>query len=138
MRLNRRAPGIAMALAIVVGGVAQAQKAGGILRVEHIDNPPSALMHEEGTASVAMPFQPIFNNLVLYEQHIERQSIETIRPELATAWKWNADKSQLSFTLRTDVKWHDGKPFTADDVKCTFEQAAGLEGKSLRKSPRDA
>ena len=41
--------------------------------------------------------------------------------DLATEWK--LDGTAWVFTLRDGVKWHDGSPFTADDVKYTFERA---------------
>ena len=40
----------------------------------------------------------------------------TPKPLLATAWKVSADGLRYEFTLRQGVLWHDGKPFTADDV----------------------
>src|ERR1044071_4526976 len=67
--------------AVVFSGGAQAQKSGGILRLEHIDNPPSASIHEEGTQSVVLPFMAVFNNLVLYDQHVARNSLDSIRPD---------------------------------------------------------
>ncbi len=39
------------------------------------------------------------------------------RPWLATTWAWSADGLSLSFDLRTDVTFHDGSPFTANDVR---------------------
>ncbi len=41
-------------------------------------------------------------------------------PMLATDYKWNSDNTQVTFTIRPNVKWSDGKPFTADDVAFTF------------------
>ncbi len=41
-------------------------------------------------------------------------------PMLATDYKWNSDNTQVTFTIRQNVKWNDGKPFTADDVAFTF------------------
>ncbi len=41
-------------------------------------------------------------------------------PMLATDYKWNSDNTQVTFTTRQNVKWSDGKPFTADDVVFTF------------------
>jgi peptide/nickel transport system substrate-binding protein len=38
-------------------------------------------------------------------------------PKLATAWKLSLDAKELTFMLRPDVKWHDGKPFTSADVQ---------------------
>jgi peptide/nickel transport system substrate-binding protein len=41
-------------------------------------------------------------------------------PELATAYKWSPDGKTLTITLRSGVKWSDGKPFSAADVAFTF------------------
>jgi peptide/nickel transport system substrate-binding protein len=46
---------------------------------------------------------------------------EKIVPWLATEWSSSADGLKWSFTLRDNVKWHDGTPFTADDVAFTIE-----------------
>ncbi len=42
------------------------------------------------------------------------------QPWLATSATWNSDFTQITFKLRTDVKWSDGKPFTSADVVYTF------------------
>lgn len=42
-------------------------------------------------------------------------------PDLATKWQADADGLAWTFNLRPDVKWHDGQPFNADDVKYTFD-----------------
>lgn len=39
---------------------------------------------------------------------------------LATGYTWNADKTQITFTIRQGVTWSDGQPFTAADVAFTF------------------
>lgn len=46
-------------------------------------------------------------------------------PMLAESWKPNADGSVWTFNLRKNVKWHDGTPFTADDVVATMDRLAG-------------
>ena len=94
-------------------------KSGGILRMYHRDSPGSASIHEGATYSINVPFMPIFNNLVMYDQHKAQNSLDTIVPDLAQSWAWSGDGKKLTFKLRNDVKWHDGKPFTAADVKCT-------------------
>ncbi|TYK96494.1 peptide ABC transporter substrate-binding protein, partial [Streptococcus pyogenes] len=96
-------------------------KSGGIFRIYHRDSPGSASIHEGSTYSVNIPFMPIFNNLVIFDQHVAQNSTSTIRPELAESWAWSGDNKTLTFKLRKDVKWHDGKPFTSADVKCTFD-----------------
>src|SRR5262249_26781658 len=45
-------------------------------------------------------------------------------------------RQQLIFPLRQGVKWHDGKPFTAADVKCTWDLLAGKPNEKLRINPR--
>src|SRR3546814_1315041 len=87
---------------------------------------------------VIVPFMPVYKGLVVYDQLERRSSLDTIRPDLAESWSWNDDRTKLTFKLRDGVKWHDGEPFTAADVKCTWDLVAGLDGKKLRKSPRAA
>jgi len=124
-----------VALTVAASG-ASAQKYGGVLKIQHMDTPPSASIHEEATVSVAIPFMAVYNNLVIFDQNVARNSFESIVPELATKWTWSSDGKQLAFKLRQGVMWHDGKPFTAQDVRCTFEMLLG-EGK-LRRNPRGA
>jgi peptide/nickel transport system substrate-binding protein len=42
------------------------------------------------------------------------------QPDLATRWDASQDGRLITFTLRTDVTWHDGRPFSADDVAYTL------------------
>jgi peptide/nickel transport system substrate-binding protein len=79
---------------------------------------------------------PVFNNLVMYKQDVKQNSMDSIVPDLAASWTWSEDKTELTFKLREGVKWHDGKPFTAKDVKCTFDLLMGKSKDSLRKNPR--
>src|SRR5437762_3514914 len=136
MRRNRLAA-FALAVLGVAAGPALAQKQGGTLQVYHRDSPASMSIHEEATWSTIMPMMGVFNNLVLYDQHIKQNSPQTIRPELATGWNWNEDGTELTFKLRRDVKWHDGKPFTAADVKCTWDMLLGRGKEKLRLNPRE-
>ncbi len=112
-----------------------AQKAGGTLRVSHRDNPPSASIHEEATISTVMPFMSVYNNLVVFDPDSKQNRPDRIVPDLATEWAWSNDGKDLTFKLREGVKWHDGKPFTSADVKCTWDMLTLPESK-LRKNPR--
>jgi len=111
-------------------------KSGGILRMYHRDSPGSASIHEGATYSINVPFMPVFNNLVMYDQRKAQNSVETIVPDLAQSWAWSGDGKKLTFKLRNDVKWHDGKPFTAADVKCTFDMLMGKSQQKFRQNPR--
>src|SRR5215207_4032848 len=98
---------IIAALALAVASPAAAQKSGGILKIQHMDSPPSPSIHEEATVSVAVPFMSLFNNLVMFDQNKPKNSLETIVPDLATSWSWSGDYKKLSFKLRDGVTWHD-------------------------------
>jgi peptide/nickel transport system substrate-binding protein len=117
---------------------ALAQKQGGILRQYIIDSPASMSIHEEATVVAERPVMAVFNNLVLFDQHVAQNSLQTILPELATGWSWNEDGTELTFTLRQGVRWHDGKPFTAADVRCTWDLLTGKAADKLRVNPRKA
>jgi peptide/nickel transport system substrate-binding protein len=129
-------PLIAAGAALAMADGAMAQKSGGILRMYFQDNAPSASIHEEATTSTVVPFMPVYNNLVLFDQEQPRNTIDTVKPDLAESWHWSEDGKQLTFKLRSGVKWHDGKPFTAKDVKCTFDMVRGVSSAKLRKNPR--
>src|SRR5208282_3131303 len=124
-------------LALGVANTALAQKQGGILRVYHRDSPASMSIHEEGTVGVMMPMMGVFNNLVLFDQHVPQNSLQSIVPELATSWSWSEDGKELTFNLRDGVKWHDGQPFTAEDVKCTFDLLTNKGKEKLRLNYRE-
>ena len=126
---------LALALALFPA-LAHAQKQGGILRVQHRDSPSSMSIHEEGTISTVLPVMGVFNNLAVYDQHKPQNSLETIVPELATSWSWNTDFTKLTFKLREGVKWHDGKPFTSADVKCTWELLNGTAKEKFKINNR--
>src|SRR5262249_35485628 len=136
---GRQAPWRALALlvtAVLAAGPAAAQKSGGILKLYHRDSPGSLSIHEEATVSAVAPAMGIFNNLVLFNQHEKQNRPEFIGPELAESWSWNDDHTKLSFKLHQGVKWHDGKPFTAADVKCTWDLLTGRSADKLRLNPR--
>ena len=115
---------------------ALAQQAGGTLRIGHFTSPASVSMLEELTAAVNRPMMSVFNNLVIFKQDELQNAPDTIVPELATGWQWNEDGTELTFALRQGVKWHDGKPFTAADVKCTMDLLQGKGTEKLRINPR--
>jgi peptide/nickel transport system substrate-binding protein len=72
----------------------------------------------------------------MFDQHVKQNSLSSIVPDLATGWSWNEDGTELTFPLRQGVKWHDGKPFTAADVKCTWDLTSGRASEKLRVNPR--
>ena len=134
----RCAAAAGLLIGIGLANPAIAQKQGGTLRVFHRDSPASMSILEEGSISAIMPMMGVFNNLVLFDQHVPQNRVESIVPELATSWSWSEDGTELSFKLRQGVKWHDGKPFTAADVKCTYDLLTGKASEKLRLNYREA
>ncbi len=128
-------------LAAMIGAAsahAHAEKSGGVLKMPDFASPASMSIHEEVTRAAVNALMPVFNNLVLFDQHKAQNSIETIVPDLAESWSWDQSKTALTFKLRHGVKWHDGQPFTAADVKCTWELLQGKTAEKLRLNPRKA
>ena len=117
---------------------ALAQKPGGILQMLDFASPASMSIHEESTITAGIPMMGVFNNIVLFDQQIPQNSLASIVPDLATAWSWSEDGRELTFKLHQGVKWHDGKPFTAADVKCTWDRLRGADADKFRINPRKA
>src|SRR5437016_237205 len=135
-RLRAAAAAVALLIAISGGGTASAQKRGGILKMYSPDSPPTMSILEEATLTSQAPMMGVFNNLVMFDQHVKQDSLKSIVPDLATGWSWNEDGTEVTFPLRQGVRWHDGKPFTAKDVKCTWDLLTGKSSEKLRVNPR--
>src|SRR5260221_2022988 len=127
---------VGLLLVLTAAGPAWAQKPGGVLKIQHWDSPASMSIHEEATYSVVVPIMGVMNNLVLYKQDVPQNSLQSIVPDLAESWSWSEDGAELTFKLRQGVKWHDGKPFTAKDVQCTWDLLLGKGEAKLRGNPR--
>ena len=72
------------------------------------------------------PFNPAVNAVSLgfvYEPLVYVNLLQDQKetPMLASSYQWNADKTSIVFTIRPNVKWNDGQPFTAEDVAYTFD-----------------
>lgn len=58
----------------------------------------------------------VYNGLVKYDKNIK------LTGDLAEGWSVSKDGLKITFNLRKGVRWHDGKPFTAEDVKFTYQK----------------
>src|SRR6202043_3993326 len=123
-------------IALSAAEAALAQKPGGILKMYTVDSPASMSILEEATVFAERPMMGVFNNLVMFDQHVKQNSLSSIVPDLATSWSWSEDGTELTLPLRQGVTWHDGKPFTAKDVQCTWDLLTGKASEKLRVNPR--
>ncbi|MDQ4068465.1 MAG: ABC transporter substrate-binding protein [Actinomycetota bacterium] len=90
---------------------------GGTLVVA-IQSDPGSLNPAVTTSGVIHPAsEMMFNGLVGWGAD------GALTPELAESWTVEGNGTAYRFTLRPGVKWHDGRDFTSDDVKFTFERA---------------
>lgn len=102
----------------------EAPRYGGILPV-HVNGPtPSFDIHQESTAYVIQPVACAYNSLVKFDP---LQPTEIIG-DLAQRWEVSEAGNVYTFYLHKGVKWHDGQPFTAEDVKFSLDR--------IRKPPR--
>jgi peptide/nickel transport system substrate-binding protein len=58
----------------------------------------------------------VFNGLLKYDKDLK------LSPDLAESWKVTDNGRVITFQLRKNIRWHDGQPFTADDVLFTYQQ----------------
>ncbi len=116
--MNRIKVRLAALLAALVLGVSAAQSE--IVIAQGIDV-PGFDPHGHHTTAVEAVLVNIFDYLIF------RDADGNLEPALATAWEPIAEDA-WRFTLREGVTWHDGEPFTADDVKFTLERVATDSG----------
>ena len=142
MPLRRSVRLAPLALLLVIAGSlpvpAQTPKSGGVLRTHPLSAPPSLSPHEESTIATVQPASACYNNLIYFDPAKKQEGEGTIIPELAERWSWQDGHRNLVFLLRKNVKWHDGKPFTSQDVKYTFDAVRGAPDAAakLRVNPR--
>ena len=60
-------------------------------------------------------------NVLLFDGLTDHDGTGQIVPRLAESWDYDPDTMTYTFHLAQGVTWHDGEPFTAADVKFTFE-----------------
>jgi len=116
MRRMASAPAV-LALLMAVSAQAQEPKQGGTLTFTY-EPEPSALSTIATTAvPTALVSSKIFESLLEYEGP-ELTPVEG----LAESWDVSEDGKTYTFKLRDDVQWHDGEPFTSEDVKFSVEK----------------
>lgn len=127
---------VLLAAALATALPASAQKAGGVLNAITFDIPASFSILEEPSSATTFAMLPCYNNLIFYNPARAEESGEDVSGELAEHWAWSDGGKRLTFRLRKGVTWHDGKAFTAADVKYTYNLVRGVGERKLRLNPR--
>lgn len=93
--------------------MAWAQKAGGTLVQITQPEPPNLAPYISTAGPISQVTAKVFDGLLEYGFDLKPKA------SLAESWSVSADGKTISFKLRSDVKFHDGKPFTSADVQFT-------------------
>lgn len=106
---------------ILISGEVNAEEKprhGGILTFAVGSEPPTYDGHRESTFAVIHPIGPHYSYLLKFipEQYPK------VEGDLAESWSISEDKKTYTFKIRKGVKFHDGSPLTAKDVKASYDK----------------
>ncbi|MBM4441293.1 MAG: hypothetical protein FJ027_12825 [Candidatus Rokubacteria bacterium] len=120
--------GVLVAALAATGVAQQAEKPryGGVLNWFNYGDPARLDVHAESPLVVQQATAGVYSGLL----HKEPDDPTKIAPDLAERYTVSADGRTYTFHLRKGVKWHDGQPFTATDVKATFDRVLNPDFKS--------
>jgi peptide/nickel transport system substrate-binding protein len=112
--MTRFIVGGAAAVALALGGAAaMAQQAGGTMVKIVQPEPPSLASYLSTSGPIGLVAPKIYEGLFDYDTDLN------IVPALAESYEVSEDGKTVTFTLRQGVTWHDGEPFTSEDVQFT-------------------
>ena len=107
-----------LAAALLAAGAASAQGTLSIGFADPVSSADPQLNNHAGDRSLALHF---------WDSIINSRDGGKLEPALASSWKALDDKT-WEFKLRSDIKWQDGTPFTADDIVYSFQRARNVPG----------
>src|SRR5688572_28612383 len=107
-------------LLVLAGGVqaAETPRRGGVLMAVIGADAPSLDSHQESTFATLQMVAPLYSTLL----QIDPYQYPKIIGDVATEWKISPDGLTYTFKIRRDIKFHDGSPLTAADVKATYDK----------------
>ncbi|MBI2907940.1 MAG: ABC transporter substrate-binding protein [Chloroflexi bacterium] len=97
---------------------AELPKSGGVLKHAGARDEGTFDLHVTGRSLPADQIASAYSGLLQYDPEDGRKII----PDLAESYRLSPDAKKVTFTLRKNVRWHDGKPLTAADVKFNFDR----------------
>ncbi|TAK74008.1 MAG: hypothetical protein EPO16_11635, partial [Dehalococcoidia bacterium] len=97
-------------------------KAGGRVARASSGDPPSFDQHGQSSTVSNLPSSPFFNTLVQFDPTKPDEKPTDIIPDLADSWEVSKDGMTYTFKMKQGVKYHDGTPFVAADVKESLQR----------------
>jgi peptide/nickel transport system substrate-binding protein len=91
---------------------------GGILLAAIGADAPSLDPHQEQTFATLQPIAPLYSTLL----QIDPYNYPSVIGDVATEWKISADGLTYTFKLHPGIRFHDGSPLTAADVKASYDK----------------
>ncbi len=117
-----------VALAILIGALPLAQasmvsgaetpRRGGVLLAAIGADAPSLDPHQEQTFATLQPVAPLYSTLL----QIDPYGYPNVIGDVASEWKISPDALTYTFKIRPDIRFHDGSPLTAADVKASYDK----------------
>ena len=101
-------------------GAAHAAAMGDTLTIAYNVNLP-AFDPSVGPSAVNPTIQAIYRSV--FDQFVGQKPDLAFEPGLLTAWGWNDAKTKIWMDVREGVTWHDGSPFTPEDIVWSLERA---------------
>jgi len=113
--MNNIFKGFLVAVALMMSSfAAKAQEAGGTLAFLVQPEPPTLASYVSTSGPIGLVMPKVYEGLFDYDNDGK------MVPMLAESYEMSADGKTVTFKLRKNVRWHDGKPFTSADVKFTI------------------
>ncbi len=106
----------ALGAALPTSAEAQAPRRGGTVHAIVQPEPPMLMLGLNQNGPTNMVAGNIYESLLRFDEKLNPQ------PSLAKSWEVSPDNRVYTFRLQEGVKWHDGKPFSADDVVFTLDK----------------
>ena len=134
MRIRRSSPPLALLLALTVAilprmvASAAAAPEGQLTFAVHVSLAPTWFDPAE-TPGVITPFLTLY---ALHDAMVKPMPGHPWAPSLAESWTTSKDGLTYDFVLRKGVKFHNGDPLTAEDVKFSFERYKGAGASTLK------
>src|SRR5262252_7529400 len=127
---------VSLTMAVTSANAAETPRRGGILLAVIGADPPSLDPHQESTFATLQLVAPLYSTLLQTDPY----DYPKVIGDVASDWKISSDGLTYTFKIRSGIKFHDGSPLTAVDVKATYDKLLNPPAgtRSIRKNSYSA